>query len=167
MRSVPYGRIRPFDPYSLVMKRAALRTAVFYYSRRGGTRMIAEAVAAATGAELRPVEAIKEPPAGGPAGPAPACDLAFLGTPARLGWMPPAVRRFCARAGRPGAVALFCTGRFGRGRLFRRLKAALPGTRCLAEAAFRSPLVGDERAELARARAWARQVVRDAAVDTE
>ena len=132
-----------------------LRVLVLYHSRHGNTRFLAEAIAAATGAnrlEIGRGLRLRE-----------TYDLVFLGSPVRFGGPAGPVRAFARRLGpalSAAAIAPFCCCAVWPGLFFRRIRCLFAPRRILPGIAFRSPLRRDERTEARRAVSWARRALR-------
>jgi flavodoxin len=155
---------------------------VVYFSLNGNTRLMAEQIAAATGAErleLKPVNPVPDrgfrkyiqggrqvltgaEPELEPLGVDPAAyDVLFIGTPVWAGTLAPALRTFLRDVTLTGkTIALFCChGGGGPARTFKRMRAALAGNRVVAETAFRDPRTHATANQTAEAERWARAVL--------
>jgi flavodoxin len=159
-----------------------MRSLVVYYSLDGNTRLIAGAMAAAVGGdtqELRPLRDISpkgfmrylwggkqvisqrkpelHPLVRNPSD----YDLVFVGTPVWAGTYAPALRTFLdSGTVRDKAVALFCCFGGSTGRSFRQLRTSLAGNRILGEIGFRDPARRNTDEAVARAAAWAREMIK-------
>jgi len=159
-----------------------MKCLVVYYSLEGNTRLMAQAIAGEAHGdrlELIPVNDIRptgfmrffwggrqvftrQKPELKPLERNPSeYDLIFLGTPVWAFTFAPAIRSFlgqCSLEGKP--VALFCCYVGAESRTFTDLRTALPGSRILGEIGFRDPGRRDPEASVARAKAWAKDMIR-------
>jgi flavodoxin len=145
-----------------------VKTAVIYYSYEGNCAMIAECVKAALDADLVPLIPVDEkrrkglakyfwggkqvlmsekPPLWPYSLDTDLYDLIIIGTPVWAGTFTPALASFFAETKITNKkVALFCCHRGGKGRVFEKMKNALPGNTFLGEADFISPLKHEKSA---------------------
>jgi flavodoxin len=150
---------------------------VIYYSFEGNTRLVADAIAQATGAALAPLRPEREPPTRGfakflwfawqrtvrrrvrlaPLDVDPAqYDLLFVGAPVWAGEPAPPVTAFLRDHPLAGhRAALFCCHEGGAKSTLARMRALVPDATVVGEIDFDHALSGGE-ATVARAQAWAR-----------
>jgi len=157
------------------------RILVVYYSFEGNTRLIAQAIAAATGAETLELTPRKEIATHGfmkffwggrqavmkiqpelePFEVDPKIyDLLFIGTPVWAFTYALPLRAFfskCCLAGKK--VAFFCCNDGGKGKTFENFRKALNGNEILGEIEFVAPLKRNREQAVSRAKEWASQIV--------
>ncbi len=160
-----------------------MKKLVAYYSMGGSTRLVAGAVAEAAGADLLELVPRKEFPSGGfkaffrggssaflgerpdlrPQHVRPEdYDFIFIGTPVWAWTFSPPVRTFLSQHDFSGKrVALFCCHGGQPGKVFRKMRAAIPGAVFLGELALQEPRTNDTGVQLEKARQWAFDILRD------
>ncbi len=154
-----------------------MKTLVLHYSLDGNTRLVAEAIAKAAGADTLELKLAKAMPSSVPmrivkggyqvvSKQCPALqpldrkpgdyDMLFIGSPVWAGCYAPALRSFFARTPLAGRkTALFLCHGGGKGDAFGKLRAALAGNEIVAEIDFVSPLKKNPEAAVERAGQWA------------
>jgi flavodoxin len=154
-----------------------MKALVIYYSMEGNTRLTAETIAEAAGAdllELKPeresgsrglsrylwggkAAMMREKPALLPLEVDPdRYNMFFIGTPVWAWTLAPPLNSFLSCRDFSGKqVALFCCHGGGPGRIFRRMREAIPGAVFLGELGLRDPAKHDTEAQLALAGKWA------------
>lgn len=160
------------------------KTIIFYYSLEGTTRQLAQAMAAACGAELREVRPAREIPRQGfgkfflggmqalfkqrPELLPLDIDLAsyqliVLGTPTWASHLSPPMRSWLSRSKLSGKkVALFATSQGGKTTgVMQDLRALLPGCQIVGEQSFTVRTPGQTAEQEASAAAWLQQLLRD------
>lgn len=152
---------------------------VVYYSLEGNTKLVADAIAAATGATTLRLVPVKDldPSKGGKylwggrqvvmrSKPALetlavdplAFDTIFIGTPVWAWTYTPAIRTFLSMVPLTGKrIAVFCTHEGGPKKAMEKLKKALAGNDIIGEKEFYKPLASKDEAEKDAAD-WARAV---------
>jgi flavodoxin len=158
-----------------------MKTLVVYYSFDGNTRMMAQAIANASGADLLELKPSQEPAAKGfsryfwagksaimkrrpallPLDLDPASyELIFLGTPVWAWNCAPPLNTFLAEHDlATKKVALFCCHGGGPGKIFEKMKASLGSAQILGEIEFHDPLKHNPEECAQRARQWAKKIV--------
>lgn len=158
-----------------------MKKLVVFYSLSGNTRLVAETIAKAAGADVIELMPEKEMPRGGlrrifqggrsaVMGERPALKpfafdpdeygMFFLGTPVWAWTVAPPLNTFLSRhslEGRP--VALFCCHGGGPGRIFTRMREAIPGGIFLGELALKEPRNNATEAQLDLVVEWVRTVL--------
>lgn len=158
-----------------------MKKLVVYYSLEGNTRLVAETIAKASGADILELVPEKEPPSGGfrrifwggrsavtgqkpPLKPLtldPAeYDMFFLGTPVWAWTLSPPLNTFLAGhslAGKP--VALFCCHGGGPGKIFTKMRGAVPGGVFLGEISLKEPRSNDTPGQLELVDKWVKTVL--------
>ncbi len=154
-----------------------MKTLVIYYSLEGDTKLIAEAMAQATGAELLEVKPkvdieskgfmkyvwggkqafMKDKPELLPLEKNPAdYDFLIIGTPVWAWTVSPAIRSFLSDNKIAGKkVALFCCCGGQKGKTFNEMKMLLAGNTILGEIELREPLKHNKEADAEKAAQWA------------
>ena len=158
-----------------------MKPLVVHYSFSGNTRMIAQAIAEAAGADILELrradgghasglsvffkggrEAVAgaqpalEPLSCNPA----AYDFLFIGTPVWAFTYAPPLATFFSTVPLTGKrIDLFCCHGGMKGRTFTAMKRALKGNDIAGEIDFRDPLKHDPAAQAGRAKEWARGLV--------
>ncbi len=157
-----------------------MKTLVIYYSFEGNTKLMAEAMAEAVGADLlrlqprREIQThgfmkfvwggkaamMKDKPELLPLDKNPDdYDLLLLGTPVWAWTYAPPMNTFLSGTPLSGKkIALFCCHGGGKGAIFEKMKAALPGNEFLGEIDFRDPAKRDMEANRGKAQDWARSM---------
>jgi flavodoxin len=160
-----------------------LRIGVIYYSFEGNTRMVAQMIAAQTGAdllELKPQKelathgflkyfwggkqaVLKEKPSLAPLERNPGeYDLIFLGTPVWAFTYAPPLHTFLAEYPLHNKqIALFCCDEGSRGKTFANLRGALPESKILGELELVSPLRKDREQIEKQVKTWVKQILSD------
>lgn len=158
-----------------------MKTLVLFYSFEGNTRLMAEAIASETDAdlqELRPSKNIAPRSFmkyfwGGKAvmmGQTPEIkpiekhleeyDLIFLGTPVwAFSYAPPLKTFFTNFELKDKKIALFCCHGGGKGRVFKKMRDELTGNSILGEIDFVEPLKKGVDSSTSRIRNWARDII--------
>ncbi len=158
-----------------------MKALVVYYSFESNTRLIAHAIAEATGAdllELKPKKEIgthgfmkyvwggrqvvlKRKPALLPLEKHPQdYDLLFIGTPVWAYSYSPPIRTFFSTANLSGKkIALFCCHGGDKRRTLEKMRESLSGNDIVGEIDFVEPLSRDTDASVRRARDWARNII--------
>jgi flavodoxin len=156
------------------------RIGVIYYSFEGNTRLVAQTIAAQTGAELLELKpqqelathgfmkyfwggkqaVMKAKPALMPLGVRPEdYDLIFLGTPVWAFTFAPPVNTFLAEHPLHNKqIALFCCDEGSKGKTFANLRAALSGNEVLGELELVAPLKKERSVIQARIETWTKQI---------
>lgn len=157
-----------------------MKTLVVYYSHSGNTRLVAQEIAKATGADMLELKPRKEVASEGFAkffwGGAQVVmkktppllpfdispqdyDLVIIGTPVWVGTYAPPLRTFFSTTELAGRnVALFCCCAGGMGNTFQNVKTALPGNTFVGEIELIDPVERETRVTLQRASEWAGEV---------
>lgn len=161
-----------------------LRIGVIYYSFEGNTRLVAQVIAAQTGAdlvELKPQKELathgfmkyfwggkqtvmKEKPALLPLARRPEeYDLIFLGTPVWAFTFAPPLKTFLAEHSiQNKQIALFCCDEGGKGKTFANLRVALTGNEILGEIELVAPLRKDQAVVKQQVQKWAEAMCQQA-----
>ena len=155
---------------------------IVYYSLEGNTRLIAEAMAEAVGADLLPIKPqneigtgfsrylwgsaqvmMKKKPELIPFDHNPMdYDLIFIGTPVWAYTFAPPIASILEQVDLSGKdVALFCCHGGKYGKTFDKLKEMLPDSRVLGETDFFEPMKKDRSKALERAGEWAGKMMQD------
>jgi len=158
-----------------------MKALVIYYSMEGNTRPTAKTIAEAAGADLLELKPKKERSSrgfsrylwGGKAAmmrEKPALlpleadpdryDMFFIGTPVWAWTLAPPLNSFLSGrdfSGKP--VALFCCHGGGPGRIFRRMREAIPGAVFLGELGLRDPAKQETESQLELAKEWALEML--------
>jgi flavodoxin len=153
-----------------------MKKLVVFYSLEGNTRLVANTIARAAGAdvlELAPEKELsakgftrylwggksvlmREKPALKPLALDPSqYDMFFLGTPVWAWSMAPPLATFLSRfsfTGKP--VALFCCHGGGPGKVLRKMREAIPGGVFLGELDLQEPRTNDTEPQLEKVRKW-------------
>jgi len=159
-----------------------MKCLVVYYSLEGSTRLIANAIAAEVRGDVQELVPVAEIPSKGfmrfvwggkqvmlrrkpelkPLTKNVAdYDMIFIGTPVWAFTFAPAVRSFLESGGlKDKSVALFCCFGGSEGGTFRNLRKTLPGSRIIGQIGFREPAKVNTEESLAKARDWAKYMVR-------
>ena len=158
-----------------------MKKLVVFYSLTGNTRLVAETIAKAAGADILELVPEKEAPSGSfrrmvwggrtafmrakpalkplaldPSG----YDMYFLGTPVWAWTMAPPLNTFISEHGLSGKpVALFCCHGGGPGKALERMREALPGAVSAGELALKEPGSNDTPEQLKNVAEWARTVL--------
>ena len=157
-----------------------MKALVIYYSHDGNTRLVAQTIAEATGADVLALKPTKEVASQGFAkffwGGAQVMmkrtppilpfdkqpqeyDLLFIGTPVWAGTYTPPLRTFFSTTDLKGKqIALFCCYAGNKRTVFQDMKDALPGNDFVGEIDFVDPAEAEPAASLRRASAWAKDV---------
>jgi len=157
-----------------------MKTLVIYYSLEGDTKLIADAVAKSTGAdvlEIRPKKEIpknilklffggkqsmmKEKPELLPLDKNPAdYDLLFIGTPVWAWNMSAPIRSFLSSAKLAGKkIGLFCCNGGQKGKTFDEMERILSENAVVGEIEFKEPLKHDKEADAKKAGEWAKGIL--------
>ena len=159
-----------------------MKKLVIFYSFEGNTKVIAENIALAVGADILELKPEKEQKPngflkylwGGKQVLMRACpglqpldkdprkyDLLFIGTPVWAGTYAPALRTFFSgQRFTTKKIALFCCHGGGKGTIFDKLKNALPDNQIVGEIDFQDPLKNNRAASVQRAKTWAQQLTK-------
>lgn len=159
----------------------SMKKLVVFYSLEGNTRLVAKTIAEASGADLLELKPALAPPSrgfkkyfwGGRAalmhakpGLAPfevdpsSYDMLFIGTPVWAWTFAPPMNTFLSGQDLSGKkIALFCCHGGGPGRIFQKMRAAMPGGVFLGEMDFQEPLAHETEAEMKKAREWALSIL--------
>jgi flavodoxin len=158
-----------------------VKALVIYYSHDGNTRLIAQTIAEATGAdtlELKPTKEVasqgfakffwggaqvmmKRTPSLLPFDRQPQeYGLLFIGTPIWAWTYTPPLRTFFSTTDLKGKqIALFCCYAGNKGTVFQDMKDALPGNSFVGEIDFIGPAEQDTTESIQRASDWAKEIV--------
>lgn len=158
-----------------------MKKLVVYYSLSGNTRMVAEAVAKAAGADVVELVPEKKAPSGGfrrivwggrsammrekpalkPLAIDPGqYDMFFLGTPVWAWTIAPPLNTFLSEHSLEGKpVALFCCHGGGPGNILTRMREAVPGAVFVGELALKEPGSNDTRVQLEHVVEWVKTVL--------
>lgn len=159
-----------------------MKSIVIYYSFEGNTKLIANIVTDAVGADLLRLQLANELKSksfikyfwGGKEVfmtktpkllpyyfDADAYDLIFIGTPVWAWNFAPALRTFMdTEKIKNKKIALFCCHGGGKGKIFQRLESALEGNEIIGAIDFRDPLRVNTEKSVTRAKEWAKDIVR-------
>jgi flavodoxin len=158
-----------------------MKTLVIYYSYEGNCAMIAEHIKAALAADILEVIPENEEKHPGFLGKyfwggkqllmnkfpklrsyvldTNLYDLIIIGTPVWAGGFPPAMASFFAETKISGKqMALFCCHGGGKGRIFKKMKDALPGNAFLGEMDFCRPLKRKDQSARDKLAKWLRTI---------
>lgn len=157
-----------------------MKTLVVFYSLDGSTKLTAEAIAGAVGAdilELVPVKGklsggasryfrggrsaiMKDTPALEPYSTKPdEYELVFIGTPVWAWTCAPPLNTFLQNNHLKGKnVALFCCHGGGPGKIFKAMRKAVPGAVVMGELELREPVKHDTELQMEKARRWAEEI---------
>ncbi len=157
-----------------------MKTLVIYYSLEGNTRLIAQAIAQVTGADILELKPETEPPSKGfmkyfwggrqvmtkeqpqllPLGKDPqAYDLIFVGTPVWAFSYAPALATFFSQVKIAGKkIGLFCCSGGGKGKTLEKMAQRLEGNEIAGQIHFVEPLRRGQSQAVEKAAQWARQV---------
>jgi flavodoxin len=163
-----------------------MKKAVIFYSFEGNTKLMAETIAAAIGAdllELRPKKEIRSKGFmryvwGGRAAlmkimpellpfdkDVQGYDLIFIGTPVwAFTYAPPLRSFFAVHPLKDKKIAFFCCHGGGKGNIFGKVKTALKNCHILGEIDFKEPLRTNTAAHIAKARTWASDIIAQAGI---
>lgn len=158
-----------------------MNTLVVFYSLQGNTRLIAENIAEATGADLMEIKPVKEISAKGwtkyliggkqamkkerpeilPLDKNPQeYDYIFIGTPVWAWTYTPPILSFFDEANLKGKkIAIFCCHGGGMGNTLAHMKKALPGNEIIGEIDFQDPLKKNKSQSEQQAKEWARSLL--------
>jgi len=154
-----------------------MKKLVVFYSFEGNTRLVARTVAEVSGADVLELSPLKERTPKGASryfwggraalmGDAPVLkpyafepdryDILFVGTPVWAWTFAPPLNTFFRNNDLRGRnTALFCCHGGGPGRIFQKMRSAIPEAVILGELALREPLKHDTESQLNRVREWA------------
>lgn len=155
---------------------------VIFYSLNGNTKLIAENIAQAAGADLLELKPKKDIPSkglmkylqGGKAAVTKAktellpfdkdpgqYDLFFIGTPVWAGTYTPALNTFFATHPLSNKkIALFCCHLGGKGKIFDKMKEVLKDNHILGEIDFKEPLKKNTDENIKKARDWTEIIIK-------
>jgi flavodoxin len=158
-----------------------MKSLVIYYSYDGNCAMIAEQIKSAARADIlqlrteeekrreglakyfwggRQVITHKRPALKPYTAAVEAYDLIFLGTPVWAGSPAPALNSFLAETKIGGKkIALFCCHAGAKGKVFEKLRAALPGNTIAGEIDFVNPAKQDRQKALGEVDAWVKRLL--------
>ena len=158
-----------------------MKTLVVYYSFEGNTKLIAESIARAVGADilaLKPLEEVKTKgfmkffwggrqifmkikPELRPLDRNPEdYDLIFIGTPVWAWTYTPPLNTFFSSVSLTGRkVAFFCCHGGGKGGIFDKMRTALTGSTVLGTMDFHEPLKNGPQENVVKAEKWAEDIV--------
>ncbi len=159
-----------------------MKKLVVYYSFEGNTKLIAETIAKAIGADLLELKPKKEIQSkgfmkfvwGGRAAMMKTkpelypldkdiqdYDVIFIGTPVwAWNFAPPFNTFFTTHALTNKKIALFCCHGGGKGKIFQKMKEALKVNQILGEIDFKEPLKNKPDANTAKAIVWAESILK-------
>ena len=158
-----------------------MKALVIYYSHDGNTRLIAQTIAEATGADTLELEPTKEVASQGFAkflwGGAQVMmkrtppllpfdkqpqeyDLLFIGTPVWAWTYTPPLRTFFSTTDLTSKkIALFCSYAGNKGAVFQDMKDALPGNNFVGELDFMNPMEPETAESVQKASEWAKNIM--------